>query len=369
MVNGLNIAIIPGGNEYLNNKIFQADNLILNRDNCHDYLIMFKENMEHLGHKVGTYDVFRPEDINLLIVYRIDFMISHYLKVMRKNNHCAVFYMMTEPPIISQLHHYEQLKEFDFNKIFTWNDDEIPKSDKIIKLNYLNPKINPYKIPSVAFREKKLMATVIGRKKSNFPNELYTERLKVVKYFSAQKEHFSLYGRGWDKDKRSWIKNLWKGEIDNKNKVLRNYKYTLCFENSAGYNGYITEKIFDAFASGSVPVYYGAKNITHYIPTNTFIDYSLLRSPEKLYSFLENIDERTYNEYLSNTKNFLNSSKYEQFCSISYSKILTTTIEDIKQTKKRNYLKLRLMLVHGLFKKCKIFKYIKRYVFEVLLDF
>ena len=36
--------------------------------------------------------------------------------------------------------------------------------------------------------------------------------------------------------------------------------------------GYITEKIFDSFAAWCVPVYWGASNVTDYIPEGCFID-------------------------------------------------------------------------------------------------
>ena len=41
-------------------------------------------------------------------------------------------------------------------------------------------------------------------------------------------------------------------------------------------NGYVTEKIFDAFKAGCVPVYWGAENITKYVPAECFIDMPLL---------------------------------------------------------------------------------------------
>lgn len=39
-----------------------------------------------------------------------------------------------------------------------------------------------------------------------------------------------------------------------------------------GEKGYITEKIFDCFFPGVIPIYWGAENVTDYIPQDTFID-------------------------------------------------------------------------------------------------
>ena len=46
---------------------------------------------------------------------------------------------------------------------------------------------------------------------------------------------------------------------DNKLDFLRRYRFNLCPENS-NYNGYCTEKIFEALASGCVPLYWGSDN-------------------------------------------------------------------------------------------------------------
>lgn len=44
--------------------------------------------------------------------------------------------------------------------------------------------------------------------------------------------------------------------FDEKKKVLKDYKFTLCAENDY-YPGYVTEKLFDAYSSGTVPIYFG----------------------------------------------------------------------------------------------------------------
>lgn len=44
-----------------------------------------------------------------------------------------------------------------------------------------------------------------------------------------------------------------------KNELIRKYKYNICPENSFAH-GYITEKIFEAFANGCIPIYWGVLN-------------------------------------------------------------------------------------------------------------
>jgi hypothetical protein len=53
---------------------------------------------------------------------------------------------------------------------------------------------------------------------------------------------------------------------------LEKYKFSICYENARDTPGYITEKIFDCFFAGCVPIYWGANNITDHIPKECFID-------------------------------------------------------------------------------------------------
>ena len=46
--------------------------------------------------------------------------------------------------------------------------------------------------------------------------------------------------------------------VRHKSETMKNYKYALCFENSY-HPGYITEKIFDAFSAGTIPLYWGSE--------------------------------------------------------------------------------------------------------------
>jgi hypothetical protein len=56
-------------------------------------------------------------------------------------------------------------------------------------------------------------------------------------------------------------------ENHNSNKlgILSAYRYAFAFENSYGFD-YVTEKVYDAFAGGAVPLYLGAPNVVDFIP-------------------------------------------------------------------------------------------------------
>jgi hypothetical protein len=50
--------------------------------------------------------------------------------------------------------------------------------------------------------------------------------------------------------------------------------------------GYVTEKIFDCFYAGTIPIYLGAKDITNLIPPTTFIDCRKFQSWKDVHDYL-----------------------------------------------------------------------------------
>lgn len=155
---------------------------------------------------------------------------------------------------------------------------------------------------------------------------IYGQRKKLIAFFS-QKNDFDLYGRGWDSETSEYIKKVYKGEVDDKEKKLREYKFVLCLENTL-FPGYITEKIFDCFFAQTVPVYLGAPDIEQYIPKNTFINISDFKNTEELDTFLRSIDEATYKKYLKNIDTFLKSESYAKFSHEKFAADIITLISN-----------------------------------------
>lgn len=98
--------------------------------------------------------------------------------------------------------------------------------------------------------------------------------------------------------------------------LLNNYKFIICFENSFT-NGYITEKIFNAFFSRSIPIYIGPKDTCKYIDNNSYlnlidIDVPLIKKLSEnevmFNSFIKNIKIKNYNNenYVIKSQNFIN---------------------------------------------------------------
>lgn len=74
----------------------------------------------------------------------------------------------------------------------------------------------------------------------------------------------------------TYLNNMPNGETvkfntDSKKQFQRKSKFSLCFE-STKHNGFVTEKIMDAFIAGSIPVYYGSETVTEIFNPKAFIN-------------------------------------------------------------------------------------------------
>jgi hypothetical protein len=145
--------------------------------------------------------------------------------------------------------------------------------------------------------------------------EGYVDRLEAIRYFSKYSD-FDLYGTWWDKPARytggkydSAIRACYRGEVYDKCAALEQYKFSLVIENSFFVGG-MSEKIIDSLFAGCVPVYWGAPDITDYVPEGAFIDFRKFNCDyARLNEYLRNMNEITYNGYIAEINAFVASKE------------------------------------------------------------
>ena len=82
--------------------------------------------------------------------------------------------------------------------------------------------------------------------------------------------------------------------------------------------------------AGCVPVYFGARNISDYVPASCYIDRREFSSDKELYSYMESIDFLTYTQYQLEISNFLSSSASKKFDSVWFANtICDSIVEDL----------------------------------------
>jgi hypothetical protein len=213
---------------------------------------------------------------------------------------------MWEPPTVQKQLYNRNIQQF-FSRIYTW-DDDLVDNKRFFKFYY--PVLHPMISDRPAFENKKLCSMIFSNKKSKHPQELYTAREDVIRFFEAKKcDDFEFYGRWWENAGYS----TYRGSPPDKTAVLKNYRFCFCYENIHGKKGYVTEKMFDAFTAGCVPIYWGASNIEKYVPENLFIDRRKFKDNEELYLFMKRMSKEEYEGYLSRIEKWLNTEDAKRF--------------------------------------------------------
>ncbi|HLP97585.1 MAG TPA: glycosyltransferase family 10 [Sideroxyarcus sp.] len=234
-----------------------------------------------------------------------------------------------------------------FRKVFAW--------DK--RLHNL-PNVVPIMVPNrlefgafPSFAERDIFSCLINANKAfrePLPTDLYLERLKTIRWYERNApEHFELYGMGWQKPAPAF--NLWgklkrsiaslrvklhgykpfpsyRGEVRDKSSVLRRSKFAYCYENTIGPDNYITEKIFDSFLSGCVPVYWGAENVLEHIPADCFIDRRRFKDVAEVHRYLLSVTAEQHAAYQANISLFLRSSSGKCFSTPAFVEIVAGSV-------------------------------------------
>ena len=228
-----------------------------------------------------------------------------------------------------------------------------------------NPLISTYIYNDIAHPINNIIPVVYSRIK--YFNSIYSsfESIRLAIPFEQKKFCLFTSRNGLNSNKQLIINQLSKIDkidfLDQYDDVLKDkscynspeliqiysqYKFIICFENSKT-DGYVTEKIFNVFLSGSIPIYDGAPNITDYIVPGSFIQYdnnivkkvTMLANNQILYSAVVNknktkeldhsISDMQFNYQLE--KKTVKSKCFIGGCTKNCSKHIEKVFENIKK--------------------------------------
>jgi len=121
-------------------------------------------------------------------------------------------------------------------------------------------------------------------------NNPIPERVEAYEAFSRYKQ-VDGYGQPFN--------NWFYGE-SKKYDILKNYKFSICFENRI-YGGYYTEKLFHAKTAGTIPIYHSDENVKLDFNEKSFINYNNFDSLPELVEYVREVDNNSnlYEGYLS----------------------------------------------------------------------
>ncbi|MFB6176357.1 MAG: glycosyltransferase family 10 domain-containing protein [Halobaculum sp.] len=244
--------------------------------------------------------------------------LDYYEQLRNRSQRPVMVYIAREPPVYTPQHSERELIKLQplFDLIFTWND-RLADIDGFAKYHWpIADEQLDRSPPDTPYEDRTLLTTVSSMTASEDPNELYTERERIVSFYDRNHpDAFSLYGRKWTRPingidicEGRWQVpdySVYRGEAEQKAAVYSRHKFALVFENQTGIDGWVSEKLFDAFASGAVPVYWGASNVEEYIPSETFVDYREFATPQALHDHLTSMSRSQYEAYRDAIRRYL----------------------------------------------------------------
>ncbi len=298
----MKIGILPYSPEFGRDRLFDLSPPF-NRDHSLQMWHDFRQSCRERGWEVGTFDELTQEfDVYLLLD-----PYPSKLKMLGPERLKRTIALFGEPPDVAPCQFTKEnlecvstscpivlccneglCREYGFTSC-VWYADLYPAREERI----------------VPAKDRQGICIIASNKYKRHPDSQLCFRLALVKGLAANaavRDEFSIYGRHWlnavgvlrgmipkllaahvpliDKvllrcERRlPWNRGLrrnCRGVIESKGEVLARRRFNIVAENTF-WDGYVSEKIFDALQFGCIPVYFGAPNVKEYVPPNLFID-------------------------------------------------------------------------------------------------
>ena len=210
-----------------------------------------------------------------------------------------------------------------FRTIYSWTS-----ADRLRPFVPGVPQVKPFRIPMPydtvlephwSRTDRRGIILVNSNKRAALSDgELYTERLRAVKHFSAH-GGIDLWGRLWENglgeleaEYGEAVRRSLRGPVDDKYEAMSRYRFAICYENMV-LEGWITEKLFDCLYAGVVPIYLGAPDIDTAVDPGCYIDARQFASYEEMQRYLDSLGPSDYERLRTAGREYLASERFRQF--------------------------------------------------------
>ena len=350
----LELYIDPPSHHFFGDRLFDSATAATGGDDLMAPWRAVRDHFTAAGVPVHTADRLPPPSPGVRRVYVSTGLVSDYRRLARRDDVVLSAHFAMECPIVEP-GLYTALPEAGrwFRRILSWGD-----SASLERFTRQRVTMQSFRWPQSfdgvheelwGRRDRKFLVMINSNKLPRlYVNELYTARLRAVEFFHRHGE-IDLYGPNWDRGPsrvgRSIVPNgvryyyrksgledrVWRlrqrvapnplyvaassasrGVAKSKSGTLASYRFALCFENMIQ-PGWITEKIFDCFFAGTVPVYWGAPDIASWVPEECFIDMRRFGGFAQLRDFLHALGPADVDRYREAARAFLESERYDPF--------------------------------------------------------
>lgn len=335
-----------------NNRMFENASVGIGDDLSYTSVYM-KPFLAKMGHEVATIDTAPLESFDAVVFLDYPTKLNSYFRRLVKEGAKPIYLVLFESPAVRP-DNWKRANHAPFTKIFTWHP-AWADGKKYIQMHM--PHKLPEFVPYGPTKADKFCCLIASQKYTwATKEELYSERIRAIRWFEQNHpDEFDLYGERWDRfffknrlsilnpvlnmvyKKCPWLprRRIFpsaRGPVPRKRDIMRQYKFSICYEN-AGYPGWLTEKMLDAMFAGSVPVYQGDPEVTKMIPANAFIDKREFRDYDVLYRYMKGLSASEYEGYRQAIHKFVFGEGVKPFSSEAFVDMIVREIINPFQNK------------------------------------
>lgn len=203
-------------------------------------------------------------------------------------------------PLLLDMEHVDILASFSRHAEVTANYVDVPPLIGGKLEAALDKHKAAYALPAAFLANHSTLATFISSCHDDNASIKYGPRQRLVSGLAAEgvtMDHFGYCTFGGNirelPPKPGTPRDRFLGKIQ----VMGAYKFALALENYVLYD-YVTEKFYQAFASGALPIYLGAPNAAEFAPPHSFIN-ALDYTPQQLAALIRELeaDDLKYKSY------------------------------------------------------------------------
>ena len=182
--------------------------------------------------------------------------------------------------LLPQIYEVVVANEDEFDLIFTYEKELLDRNPEKYKFHFCDA-INIDR-ESIKQNEKSKFLSMIASEKT----WLFGHRLRhiIVKSLLPKMDNIDIDLFG----------NIVNKHIDLSSDSLKDYMFQIAIENAQRIN-YFSEKIYDCFATGTVPIYWGASNIGDFFDMDGIL---IFNTPDELKDILNSLSVEKYNSML-----------------------------------------------------------------------
>lgn len=358
------IYIDPPSYHFLEDRLFTVnDPSHCNGDSVLTPWVYLRDYFTSRGVPVHTADRLTGGDSETRNVYVSFGMLDKHQRLARRADTTVSAYFALECPIVEPSD-YRALREASriFKRVYSWTDSKSLEPFVGASLDcrqFYWPQAFDRVHEDIWNRTNRKFLVMINANKlpRMYDRELYTERVRAVAYF-AQFDEVDLFGKGWNEPPirvgRTWVpytlkrlhraglrwwdrvhpdprliaaRRVYRGVAASKSETVGQYTFALCFENMI-LKGWITEKIFDCFYAGTVPVYWGDPEIEKTIPASCYIDMRQFSGYAELRTFLRGLTPNQIQGYREAAREYLQSPQARPFTKDAFVDIFRRIVKE-----------------------------------------